>query len=346
MTNNQMIDGYQHWFEHNLGRAASSVDHYIRFIKRLAKYLKAHGKTLDEADRADLEHFTGPLAHQEGLAPRSRRPLIAALRSFYNYLERQEIIPANTANQLVYPKAGKPLPTMIQRKNAEKLLMDCDLSEFIGVRDAAIIALLLATGMRVSGVSGMNQESLYVVPAEKDGDEPITAVRVLEKGKKERAIPLSPEAVMYLRVYLNHPELAKIKKDLILDDGNHVMFVQLNRGACEPHEWHGERRRLSSKGIERVIARRGTRLGLPRAELHPHAFRHLFGTEMIEGGTDIYKTGSLMGHSSSATTGIYVHTAMRAKSEAVNTVSPLSRMNTPMHELRREIEAKAKPKRC
>lgn len=346
MTNDQLLDQYQTWFEHNLGRAGSSVDHYLRFLKRLAKYLNAHGKTLAQADRADLEHFSGPLAHQDGLKPASRRPLIAALRSFYGYLERQEIIQANTANLLVYPKAGKPLPTTISRHHAEQLLMDCDLSEFIGVRDAAILALLLATGMRVSGLSGLNQEQIYSVASEEEGKEPIPVVKVLEKGKKERILPLPAEAAMYVRIYLNHPKMLRLKKDLLLEDGQHVMFAQFNRGSCAAHEWFGERRRLSSKGVERVIERRGTRLNIPREQLHPHAFRHLFGTEMVESGTDLVQVKSLMGHSNMETTAIYVHMAMGTKSQSVNTGSPLSKMNTPMHQIRmEELKAKAKASR-
>lgn len=331
----KLLETYASWFEHTQGSAASSCSTYLGFLQRLDIFLFNKGKEFLTATRADLEEFTGPFAHQQKISPRSRRPMIAAVKSFYTWATKQEKITASPAERLVYPKAGKPLPEMITRRNAEKLLLDCDLSTFIGTRDAAIIALLAATGMRVSGVASLNQEMFF--SGQDDKGRAVQLLKVSEKGKKERIIPVVPEAVMYLTLYLHHAEYVKLKKSLVLPDGDHVLFIQTNRGNCAEHEWFGESRRLNASGIQRMIIRRGERLEIPRKELHPHAFRHLFGTELAESQVDLKRIQVLMGHSSLDYTSIYIHLASRQLHDTVVSYSPLSKMQTPMHKLAEEL---------
>lgn len=142
---------------------------------------------------------------------------------------------------------------------------------------------------------------------------------------------------MYLTLYLHHAEYLAAHKQLVLDDGDHVLFIQTNRGNCPEHEWFGESRRLNSSGIQRMIIRRGERLEIPRAELHPHAFRHLFGTELAESEVDLKRIQMLMGHSSIEYTSIYIHLAGRLLHDTVVSHSPLSKMKTPMHKLADEL---------
>lgn len=331
----KLLHEYATWFEHTQGRAASSCSTYLGFLQRLDIFLFNKDKDLLTATRADLEAFTGAWAHQQKISPRSRRPMIASVKSFYRWATDQEKIPASPAERLVYPTAGKPLPEMITRRNAERLLLDCDLSTFIGTRDAAIIALLAATGMRVSGVASLNQEMFF--SGEDDKGRAVQLLRVSEKGKKERIIPIVPEAVMYLTLYLHHAEFLAVKKSLVLPDGDNVLFIQTNRGQCPDHDWFGESRRLGSSGIQRMIIRRGERLEIPRAELHPHAFRHLFGTELAESEVDLKRIQMLMGHSSVEYTSIYIHLASRKLHDTVTAFSPLAKMHTPMHKLAEEL---------
>lgn len=336
MTNEQYLTHWQEWFEHNLGRAGTSVEKYLVTLRRLAKYLKTNKMSLIDADRAALDAFCGPVAHASGLAPRSRRPLVAAVRSFYGWLESTEHIDSSPAKLLEYPKSGKPLPVMMTAPHAEKLLMSCkDLSDFVTARDAAIIALLLATGLRVSGASNMNVEQLFT--GQDNAGKPLQLMRVVEKGGKERIVPISTTAKLYLELYIKHPDFIATKNERLLEDGKHVMFIQTNRGSCELHNWHGERRRLSTKGIERILVRRGERLGIPRSELHPHAIRHLFGTTLIENNVDLHRAKMMMGHSNIDTTSIYVHLAVEKLAQMAEHFSPLSGMNGPVNQLAGEL---------
>ncbi len=340
----KLLEGWQEWFEHNKGRAGSTITVYLNALNRLDVYLFNHGdKDFIKASKADLEAFSGSYAHKQGLSPAARKPLIAALKSFYGWLEEQGYIKHSPAAKLVYPKAGKPLPVAIGLQNAQKLLEDCDLQTFIGCRDAAIIALLMATGMRVTGVSDLNFESFFMGVDDKGA--PLQLVRAREKGKKERIIPLQEEAKMYLTVYMEHEEMKQLKPQLLQSDGNYCLFTQTNRGRCAEHDWHGAERRLKARGIQRMLKSRGRRLEIPEKELHPHAFRHLFGTELVESDIDLKRVQMLLGHESLEYTGIYIHLAHRKLMEAVVDGSPLSKIRTPMHDLKDELD-RAKRKKA
>jgi site-specific recombinase XerD len=103
------------------------------------------------------------------------------------------------------------------------------------------------------------------------------------------------------------------------------------------HEHIGEKRRLTTKAIRDVINRYGKRLGIPAAELHPHAMRHLFGTELQEEDTPTLSISELMGHADPKSTAIYAQLAMRKKMATMDRAAPLSKMKTPVSELLKRL---------
>ncbi len=332
-----MLDKYLHWLEHNQGRAVSTVNVYHAYLTRLKLHLADHGKTLATADRRLLEEFIGPIAHKAGITPSSRRPLIAAVRSLYHWAEASHLIAASPAKHLSYPKIGKPLPTPISRRNAEKMLNRCDLNTFVGQRDAAIIAMLISSGMRVSGIASLTQQSLIydeVYP----GQAPVLFVRVTEKGSKTRIIPLPDLMSLYLLQYTNSDEFVRLMPVLRLQNGDHALWVQTQRSQLPEHEWYGEKRRLSSGGIRDMLKRRGKECGIPAKECHPHAFRHLYGTELAEADVDPQRIQLLMGHASAETSNVYKHLAVRKLFEVANNHTPLAGMETPMHAIMQKLK--------
>lgn len=339
-----LIQQFALYYEHNKGRAGSSVDNYTRHLNRLDIYLFNQGKELLTASRADLIAFAGLEAHKQGLLPQSRRPLVAALRAFYRWCVDEGKLEASPAADIGYPKSGKPLPTYIRRDHVERLLLSIrDLDNLGSARDVAIIALLAGCGFRASGLVSLNEESLW---AETDEDG-FTRHRILvtEKNAKDRIIPLPPEADLWLMAYMKHPEYVDSKPLRLLETGEHVLFAQTNRGNCPEHEWFGERRRLSRGGINRMILRRGKNLNIPRDQLKPHAFRHLFGTEMLENGEELAYIKVLMGHSSIVTTNIYTHTVHRRLADSIERGSPLANMNTPVNQIVNQMKTRVNNKK-
>ena len=331
----QLLDRYLQHLAVNRGRARGTVDAYYRQLVRLSAFLSERGISLVTATQQDLEEFSGIHLHELGVSPRSRKLAIAATRGLYAWLHRQGSIQADPAAGLHYPKAGRKLPYSMPLKAAEALIMQCDLHEFTGVRNAAIIAVMTGCGLRVSGVSQLN-ESDIVADADEDGKESVY-LRVTEKGDRVRLVPAPDETYLLLRCYLGHEELESIDRDL--PNGDRVLFVNTRTPIVQAFNNVGEFRRLSVTGIRRMLVRLGEQAGIPRKFLHPHALRHLYGTELTEAGVDVLSIQTLMGHRDANSTKIYAHLSTRRLRKAVDRGGPMSKIKTPVsgltHMLRR-----------
>lgn len=328
ITNKDLILEWLQLIEHNKNRALGTVNKYHAYLNNLAEWLKAREKTLRQADKADLEEYTGIEAHKQGMAPRSRRPMIAAIRGFYAWAKGQWYVKDDPAATLSYPTTGIRLPKGMTLGNAEKLLMQPGLDDFRSVRDSAILGVFMGCGLRVGGLTSINQEDL--VFHEIDGQEWLI-IRVTEKGDKERFVPAPHETRLLIRAYLGHPELKH--KDRTLEDGRRVLFVSTRNHSVPPHEYFGENTRLTEGTIHRMIVKRGTAAGIPRDQCHPHALRHLYGTELTESDVQQNKIQVLLGHSCAKSTAIYQHVAMRTLIKAMEQANPLAKIHTPVSDL-------------
>jgi site-specific recombinase XerD len=144
---------------------------------------------------------------------------------------------------------------------------------------------------------------------------------------------------MLLRVYLGHEELEAIDRE-ILDRRSHpdkVLFVSVRSTLLDASQHRGEKRRLTRKAVHDLIQRYGKRLGLPSSELHPHAMRHLFGTELTEENVPSLAVADLMGHADVKSTDVYVHLAVRRKADLIDKHGPLGRINTPVRDLLKRL---------
>lgn len=323
---NELITKFIEWKRYNEGAKPRTVEAYTAALERLELFLD--GRDLRKASVDDIELFGGIWLHKQGVNAISRRPYVAAVREFYKWLLRTGAISANPAADLSYPKAGRRLPMMMTLANAEKLMWAPDFSTFSGVRDAAILSLLLGCGLRREGISSLNESNL--VQAEFGGDSRFI-LRVMEKGEKERTMPVPREADMVLRLYLEHEDLKAI--DRTLENGDKVLFISLNNMTVPPHEYIGERRRLAPKAIWEIVKKHGTAAGIPDAQLHPHALRHLYGTELLESDVDQLIRQELMGHTDPRSTQVYTHLAMRKKMAEADRANPFTKIRTPVGDL-------------
>jgi integrase/recombinase XerD len=334
LNDQQVIDAWLTYMEVNRGRTARTVEAYRSALMRLREFLA--GKPLVDAEAMELEVFCGLWLHKKGVIARSRKPYISAVKGFYAWLKASGNIQGNAAKELVHPMTGLPLPRTITLSNAEKLMWAPDMGRFIGIRDAAIMSLLIGCGLRVSGLTALNESNLQTVEIE---CQPRLTLRTLEKGGRERLMPVPREAEAILRVYLGHEDLASIDRSFT-GKGNRpdkVLFVSVRSTRLDPHEHVGEKRRLTRRAIYDLIRRHGRHAGIPDRELHPHAMRHLFGTELLEDDTSMLAIQELMGHADPKSTSIYTQLAMRKKMATVDKAAPLGKMRTPVSELLKRL---------
>lgn len=332
-SDDEAMDAWLAYMEGLRGRTVRTIECYRAALMRLREFME--GKPLVKAEPNELEVFCGLWLHKKGVVARSRKPYISAVRGFYAWL-RDKGIKGNAAQELLHPITGHPLPSTISLANAERLMWAPDMSTFIGIRDAAILSLLIGCGLRVSGLTGLNESDLKTMEIE---CLPRLTIRVTEKGDRERIMPVPREAEALLRVYLGHEELARIDRSFKGKGGrtDKVMFVTTKHPTLQAHEFIGEARRLSRKGVRDLIQRHGIKAGIPTGELHPHAMRHLFGTELLEDDTSMLSIQELMGHADPKSTAIYAQLAMRKKMATVDKAAPLSKMRTPVSELLKRL---------
>lgn len=329
----ELIERYLGWLNHNRGRTDATIYKYRKYLAWLLEFLSARECALREATLELLEEFTGIEAHRRQLSPRARRPVIAAVRGFYAWLHHRKLLEENPATALPYPRAGLRLPAGMSLKHAEALMMQCDIDTFLGIRDLAILSVFIGCGLRVTGLVNLNKSSLLHV--EHEGCEHLI-IKVKEKGKRERLVPAPHECRILLRIYQGHKELEPI--DRSLPDGDQVLFVSTNNRNVSPADYYGEARRISARSVHEMIVAYGAKAGIPRAQCHPHALRHLYGTELAEDDVNILSSQALLGHADPKTTQIYAKVAMKKLIEVVNKSSPLRKMKTPITDLVRELE--------
>ena len=330
----QIIDDWLIYMEASRGRTVRTIECYRGALMRLKEFMA--GKPLIEADAAELEVFCGLWLHKKGVIARSRKPYISAVKGFYAWLKAKGNVKGNAAKELLHPITGHPLPRTISLANAEKLMWAPDMGTFVGIRDAAILSLLIGCGLRVSGLTALNESDLRTLEIE---CVPRMTIRVTEKGNRERIMPVPREAEALLRVYLGHEDLARIDRSFRDRAGrtDKVLFVSTKSPTLAPHEHIGEKRRLSRKGVREMIQRHGTKAGIPERDLHPHAMRHLFGTELQEEDVPTLSMSELMGHADPKSTSIYAQLAMRKKMTTIDRAAPLSKMKTPVSELLKRL---------
>jgi integrase/recombinase XerD len=223
---------------------------------------------------------------------------VAAVKSFFHFLLRVDIIADDPAEDLDSPKVRKQLPQTLTVEEVEALLA---MPARAGagpkaLRDTALLEVLYATGMRVSEVAGLTLDDLDL-----DGSK----VRCLGKGNKERVMPLYPEAVNALRTYLDRG------RDAFLGEVRGERTLLLNP--------RGER--LTRQGLWLIIKNYARELGLAE-KVTPHTLRHSFATHMLDGGAGLREVQMLLGHANISTTQIYTHVSREHLREVYDQAHP------------------------
>ena len=132
----------------------------------------------------------------------------------------------------------------------------------------------------------------------------------------------------------------KGERRVIHDLEAQVLFVSVRNRTVPEHEYRGENRRLRRKAVLDMIKKHGKQQGINLEQLHPHALRHLYGTELREEEIDLITRQRLMGHADPKTTEIYDHLAMRKVTRDVDRGNPLAKIRTPATDLLRQLRAK------
>ena len=281
-TQSNVVRSYQRYLKLQRGFSPHTVEAYQRDLEKLLNYLKQEGKTVDDVQLEDLQHFAATL-HELGIGPSSQCRILSGVRSFFRFLELDGWREDDPSELLESPVLGEHLPEVLSEEEVDMLEGSIDLSKWEGQRNKAIIEVLFSCGLRVSELVNLKLSSIYV-------DEQY--VRVMGKGSKERLVPISPKALRELDLWMVDRNLMKIKP-------GEEDYVFLNRRGAH----------LTRTMILIMIKRQAEKAGIQKT-ISPHTLRHSFATALLEGGADLRAIQAMLGHESIGTTEIYTHIDM------------------------------------
>ncbi|MGB5811539.1 MAG: tyrosine recombinase XerC [Polyangiales bacterium] len=281
-----------------------TVETYERDLRSFREFIREEGLPLDAAqlDIVALRGFLSSLFRANKASTLSKK--VSAIRSFYRFLLKRDLVTKNPAAALRSPKVGKSLPRFLTVDQAFQVVESPPKANGskkpLRARDHAILEMLYGTGVRVGELGAMNVVDL---------DVPGGSARVLGKGGKERVVPLGGSVLGALDAYL--PERRGILAKAKSGDADALWLSQ--RGG-----------RLGVRQVQNIVRRYGT-LAAGRGDLHPHAMRHTCATHLLDAGADLRTIQELLGHASLSTTQRYTHVSIDRMMEVYDKAHPLAR---------------------
>jgi site-specific recombinase XerD len=284
------------------GRNASpgTIIEYRRHTSEFLAFLDARGVAWTSPDRATIRAYLAGLADRD-LAASSVAGRLAAIRSLYRHALRNGRIETDPLAGVRAPRRPSRLPRVLSIDEAASLVTAPRRlrarDEALVRRDAAMLELLYATGMRISELAGLTLDRV---------DLQRQRLRVIGKGSKERQLLFGKPAAATLRGYLaeGRPVLAARGTG-----GDAAVFLNAS-GAP-----------LSARGARMILARWVQAAGAPK-RTSPHTLRHSFATHLLEGGADLRVVQELLGHANLQTTQIYTHLSDAALRSAYREAHP------------------------
>jgi integrase/recombinase XerC len=275
-------------YERHLVSERDLSPHTVRAYVADLTGMLGHAAALGHTDLAtiDLRTLRSWLANQQtrGKARSTMARRATAVRVFTAWAHRAGLSSHDPGATLASPRTHKALPAALDQRQARALLDAAgelaDDGSPVGIRDAAVLELLYATGVRVGELCGLDVD---------DVDRHRRVVRVLGKGRKERTVPYGVPAERALTRWLEAGRPA-----LAAPGSGAALFLGARGGRIDP------------RTVRTVVHRRIA--DVPDApDLGPHGLRHTAATHLLEGGADLRTVQELLGHASLATTQVYTH---------------------------------------
>lgn len=263
------------------GMAQNTLESYGRDLRRYIFFIE-EDKKINDINKITPEVIVEYLSRirDEGLAANSMNRSLAALRGFYKYLLREKILTENPLANIELAKVWMKLPETISKEEMKIILAQPGNQSNADIRNAAMLELLYATGIRVSELINLTMNSM---------NWQVGFLIVMGKGSKERIVPIGKIAYDCTRRYVD-----EIRPRLMQKKSTDVLF--LNRFG----------KKFTRQGFWKIVAGYAKKAGLQK-KVYPHTFRHSFASHLLEGGADLRTVQVMLGHSDISTTQIYTH---------------------------------------
>ncbi|MFZ5988591.1 MAG: site-specific tyrosine recombinase XerD [Bacillota bacterium] len=290
----ELVSKFLNFLEKDKRLSLNTLQSYRRDIEQFITYLnevKIHN--ISNTNKTTVIAYLLHL-QKKGRATSTISRNLASIRSFYQYLTKNEIISQDPTEELESPKVEKKLPQILSTKEVELLLDQPKCDDLKGYRDKAMLELLYATGIRVSeliclNVSDVNLEMGFIR---------------CNKGTRERMIPIGSISINALNEYLT-----KSRNLLIQRSDEKALFVNVNG------------KRLTRQGFWKIIKQYKNQAKISK-DITPHTLRHSFAAHLLENGADLRSIQEMLGHSDISSTQVYAQIAKNRIKEVYKKTHP------------------------
>ena len=263
---------------HNVKRVSYNTEiSYERDLKDAAEYFSRNDiSALKDITATNLNSYMLWL-EKENLSSATVSRRIAALRSFFQYLKKENIVDTDPTGELKRPKVEKKAPRILDSEEVDRLMAQPDRKTLKGLRDRAMLELLYATGIRVSELISLEMSDIEL----KRG------YMVCRRKVRESWIPFGDSAKKALSMYLKHA------RDVFLKGKeSSLVFTNCSGGS------------MSRQGFWKIIKKYAADAGIS-GEITPHTLRHSFAIHLLQNGADLKNVQEMLGHSDISTTAMY-----------------------------------------
>ena len=279
---NDLIDQYINYLIVEKGLADATIESYSGDLKKFTGFLTScRIRTITEADTTAILKYL-ILLRKEGLTARSRARHLVTLRGLFKFLVQEKTIKKDPTRIVDLPKTGIKLPDVLSVEEIIMMLNAPDMGTPRGARDAAMLELLYAAGLRVSELIHVKLQDVNLE---------MGFVRAFGKGSKERIVPIGSQAMEKINAFISDARPLLLK--------NHVSTFLFVARAGKP---------MTRQGFWKLLKKYGVQAGI-RKKITPHSFRHSFASHLLEGGADLRAVQMMLGHVDISTTQIYTHVA-------------------------------------
>ena len=290
-----LLPDIQHYLSHiasQRGLSPITVNNYQRNLTEFVDLLTtAEIKTWQQLDTHQVRLLAKKL-HQKGIKARSIATKLSALRSFLEYLVKNDQLTFNPAKGVSAPKLDKPLPKNINVDDMDQLLNIED-DDPLAIRDHCMMELMYSSGLRLSELVGINLQDIKL--SEKE-------IMVTGKGSKQRLLPITQSAVEAIKKWL------KIRVEFIIP-GENALFLSK------------QKKRISARSVQMRMEKWGLQQSLP-SHVNPHKLRHSFATHILESSGNLRAVQTLLGHADLSTTQVYTHLDFQHLAEVYDKAHP------------------------
>ena len=277
------------------GLAQNTLESYGRDLRYFQQYLENNRLTFATGSTNEIIRTYLDELKKQGKAVSTISRNLAALKSFYQYLLKEQYLDADPASKIESPKLEKKLPQVLSVQQVELLLKQPNINLPAGLRDKAMLELLYATGIRVSELITINVNDVNLE---------LGYIKCFGRGAKERVVPLGSISSKCVSQYLRKGRTA-----LVRSKQEEAMFVN----------HHG--RRLTRQGFWKIIKKYALEAHIEQ-KITPHTLRHSFATHLLENGADLRSVQEMLGHADISTTQIYTHVTKNRLKEVYDKAHP------------------------